>query len=112
MGFKIMKYFAIAVLALLADQGLAMRIAAPGDYNIVQGGIKDKELMDRQASHWRKKWPEGAVDNSDNDAETIEEYNKPSSRKTPLDSYSSPRSKVYEPHTVSAADEFNGQESD
>ena len=32
--------------------------------------------MQEQPSHWRKVWPEGAVDNSDGDAMIIDRFNK------------------------------------
>ena len=40
------------------------------------GGIPYHALMNEQPSHWRKVWPEGAVDNSDGDAEIIDRFNK------------------------------------
>ena len=39
-------------------------------------GIPVKALMQNHPSHWRKQWPEGAIDNSDGDAEILDRFNK------------------------------------
>ena len=38
-------------------------------------------LMQNNPSHWRKLWPEGAVDNADGDAEILDRFNQPPKKK-------------------------------
>ena len=38
-------------------------------------------LMQNNPYHWRKAWPEGAIDNSDGDADVLETFNKPEEEK-------------------------------
>ena len=38
-------------------------------------------LMQNNPSHWRKVWPEGAIDNSDGDADVLDTFNKPEEEK-------------------------------
>ena len=37
--------------------------------------------MQEQGNHWRKIWPEGAVDNGDGDADVLDWFNKPEIKK-------------------------------
>merc|ERR1712139_366087 len=39
-------------------------------------GIDKGALMQSQASHWRKAWPEGDTDNADGDAEVLDMFLK------------------------------------
>ena len=57
-------------------------------------------------AHWRKSWPEGAVDDSTNDAETITEFNKPTPRKKPKVFKTWPTWVTYEPHTTTKFNQF------
>ena len=45
------------------------------DVQLATRGIPYPGLMQEQPSHWRKVWPEGATDNSDGDAEIIDQFN-------------------------------------
>ena len=49
-----MKYF---IISLLIAASAAIRIS----------GIDDKDLMQEQPSHWRKRWPEGDIDDGQDD---------------------------------------------
>merc|ERR1740117_587094 len=61
----------VAILALvaIATETQAVQLASRG--------IPYPALMQEQPSHFRKVWPEGAVDNSDGDAEIIDRFNRP-----------------------------------
>ena len=37
--------------------------------------------MQEQGNHWRKIWPEGAIDNGDGDADILDWFNKPEIKK-------------------------------
>ena len=89
----------------------ASAIKAPGDFYPVEGGIKDKTLMDKNGPHWRKAWPEGAIDNGDNDAETITEYNKPTGRPRADPPKTYPTWYEYEPHSLTMNNENQGMYS-
>eukprot|EP00356_Strombidium_inclinatum_P010055 CAMPEP_0170493254 /NCGR_PEP_ID=MMETSP0208-20121228/13604_1 /TAXON_ID=197538 /ORGANISM="Strombidium inclinatum, Strain S3" /LENGTH=93 /DNA_ID=CAMNT_0010769153 /DNA_START=1 /DNA_END=282 /DNA_ORIENTATION=+ len=83
-------------VALLAALGLVSAVRL--------NGIDEKTLM--EGAHWRKLWPEGAVDNSDDDAPVIAEYNhrKKEAKKEPAPHVWYP----YEPHSVTSANEHEG----
>ena len=34
-------------------------------------GVDEPNMMYNQAPHWRKNWPEGVIDNGDDDADVI-----------------------------------------
>ena len=34
-------------------------------------GVDEPNMMYNQAPHWRKNWPEGVIDNGDDDADII-----------------------------------------
>ena len=55
------------VIALLLSSTGAVKIR----------GIDDKEIMQNQPSHFRMAWPEGAIDNGDEDAGVIDMFNEP-----------------------------------
>ena len=57
-------------------------------------------------AHWRKQWPEGAIDDSSNDAETITEFNKPTPRHKPKVFQTWPTWTTFEPHTTDKNDQF------
>ena len=40
-------------------------------------GIDKEEIMQNQASHWRKQWPQGAIDNADGDSEVMDMFAQP-----------------------------------
>ena len=64
-----MKY-SFAVCALVAESSaVQLQYIAPVDGH--SHGIPYPSIMQEQPSHWRKVWPEGAVDNGDTDAEVI-----------------------------------------
>ena len=51
-------------------------------------GIPVKALMQNHQSHWRKVWPEGAIDNADGDAEVLDMFAKrPKREKEPAIRY-------------------------
>ena len=81
---------------------LASLIAYVGAVQL--NGIDPKSLM--FGPHWRKQWPEGATDNSDEDADVIEEYNvhKTDPKEEPVPHVWYP----FEPHTTGPADEHTG----
>ena len=67
------------VAALAAVVGAVQLEKIPRGNDFIQiglGGIPYPAIMQEQPSHWRKVWPEGAVDNSDGDAEIIDRFNK------------------------------------
>ena len=66
-----MKYTLIA-LALLGE------ISA---HKLVSHGIPKKEIMQEQPSHWRKVWPQGAIDNADGDADVLNMFLYPEEKK-------------------------------
>ena len=82
----------------------------PGKMYPPMSGIPDGSLMDKNPSHWRKKWPEGAIDGGEGDAEfeVIDEFNHPKPKK-PSDDYVWPTWNEYEPHTLSMNDEWQGK---
>ena len=53
-------------LSAMAVAG-AVSLTKPGNKHPVLGGIPDGSLMDKQPSHWRKSWPQGAIDDSTDD---------------------------------------------
>ena len=57
-------------------------------------------------AHWRKQWPEGAIDDSSDDAETITEFNQPTPRRKPKVLITWPTWTTFEPHTTSKFDQF------
>ena len=64
-------------------------------------------------AHWRKAWPEGAVDatgkdDSSEDEPIISEYNVPLPRKKAKPAPVRPVWHEYEPHTTSGMDQFQG----
>ena len=59
------------VIALLIASASAVQLEA----------IPIGALMQNNPSHWRKVWPEGAVDNADGDAEILDRFNKPEEEK-------------------------------
>ena len=59
------------VIALLIASASAVQLEA----------IPAGALMQNNPSHWRKVWPEGAVDNADGDAEILDRFNKPEEEK-------------------------------
>ena len=63
-----MKY-TFAVLALSEASAVNLKYIAP--VNGHSHGIPYSATMQEQPSHWRKVWPEGAVDNGDTDAQVI-----------------------------------------
>ena len=71
-------------------------------------------MMQEQPSHWRKVWPEGAVDNSDGDAEIIDRFNKkPKEKKAdPEEKYpwSLEDSIVASQNSVKQAEKITGEE--
>ena len=38
---------------------------------LLQRGISKSSLMQNQGAHWRKNWPEGAIDNGDDDSDVM-----------------------------------------
>ena len=65
------------VAALAAAVGAVQLEHLPKGNDFVQiglGGIPYPALMQEQPSHWRKVWPEGAIDNSDGDAEVMDRF--------------------------------------
>ena len=51
-------------------------------------GIHKDDLMQNQASHWRKVWPQGAIDNADGDAEVLNMFAHPEKKeKKPVITY-------------------------
>mmetsp|Transcript_16329 Transcript_16329/g.27616 ORF Transcript_16329/g.27616 Transcript_16329/m.27616 type:complete len:102 (-) Transcript_16329:132-437(-) len=93
-----MKFFgSIALIAALAGEETVSGLKLHG--------IDDKALMG--GNHWRKSWPEGAIDSSEGDAAVIEEYNvhkhEPKEEAVPHIWYE------YEPHTVSMEDLNRGK---
>ena len=64
-----MKY-SFAVCALVAESS-AVQLQYIAPVNGHSHGIPYPSIMQEQPSHWRKVWPEGAVDNGDTDAEVI-----------------------------------------
>ena len=44
-------------------------------------GVDKDDIMQNQASHFRKPWPQGVIDNADGDSEMLDMFNKPLSRK-------------------------------
>ena len=63
-----MKY-SFAILALTEASAFKLEHIAP--VNGHSHGIPYSSIMQEQPSHWRKVWPEGAVDNGDTDAQVI-----------------------------------------
>ena len=64
-----------------------------------------------EGAHWRKAWPEGAVDatgkdDASGDEPIIAEYNVPLPRKKPKPTPKRPMWVTYEPHTTSSTDQF------
>ena len=64
-----MKY-SFAVCALVAESS-AVQLQYIAPVNGHSHGIPYPSIMQEQPSHWRKVWPEGAVDNGDTDAQVI-----------------------------------------
>merc|ERR1719504_220143 len=62
-----MKAAILALVAIATQETQAVQLASRG--------IPYPALMQEQPGHWRKVWPEGAVDNSDGDAEVIDRFN-------------------------------------
>lgn len=58
-------------------------ISAVAAIKLESQGIPYPALMNEQPSHWRKVWPEGAVDNSDGDAEVLSEWTPECTRHCP-----------------------------
>ena len=58
---------------------IACLVAAIAAHKITHkaSGIDGKALMQEQPSHWRKTWPQGAVDNSEGDSEVLDMFLKP-----------------------------------
>ena len=47
-------------------------IASAKSITIKRGtGVDEPNMMYNQAPHWRKNWPEGVIDNGDDDADII-----------------------------------------
>ena len=70
-------------------------------------GIDEKELM--EGAHWRKPWPEGAVDatgakDDSEDFKIIDEYNVPLPKKPVKPPAPAHHWYEYEPHTTTMAD--------
>ena len=92
------------VLVALLGSTQALKLVTPGDMYPAKAGIDDDSLMDKNPSHWRKKWPEGAVDAGAGDAEfeVIDRFNHPKPKDS--DGYVWPVWYEYEPHTVDLSD--------
>ena len=101
-----MKFLVIGAL-LGATQAIKMK--TPGDFYPAKAGIKDKTLMDKNPSHWKKSWPEGCTDAGEGDSEfsVIDEFNHPAPKKN--DDYVWPTWNEYEPHTLSMNDVNQGR---
>ena len=54
------------------------------------GGIDKDDLMQNQASHWRKNWPQGDTDNGDNDEDVLNLKGDPRKAKKKPDVYTYP----------------------
>merc|ERR1711908_90751 len=65
---NLMKVSILALVAIATQDVEAVQLASRG--------IPYPALMQEQPSHWKKVWPEGAVDNSDGDAEILDRFNK------------------------------------
>ena len=70
-----------------------------------KAGIPNGSLMDKNPSHWRKAWPEGATDAGAGDAEfeIVDRFNHPAPPK-PHGGYVWPTWNEFEPHTMSMND--------
>ena len=58
-------------LSIFATLAFLEASAVKLSYDGHSHGIPYPAIMQEQPSHWRKVWPEGAVDNGDTDAEVI-----------------------------------------
>ena len=54
------------------------------------GGIDKDDLMQNQASHWKKTWPQGDTDNGDNDEDVMNLAGDPRKAKKKPDVYTYP----------------------
>ena len=67
-------------------------------------GIDKKELM--EGNHWRKAWPEGAIDDSEGDSAVINTFLTPEPKKPDPEQH---QWFEYEPHTLGFGDENQGK---
>ena len=51
---------------------LGLMVASTGALKL--NGVPKDDIMQNQASHWRKAWPEGATDDANGDAEVIDMF--------------------------------------
>jgi len=86
-----MKYILIATSALLSLTQSVM---------LSSEGIDYKEL--HEGAHWKKPWPAGAIDNSDEDAEVIDRFTNPAPK--PYKPEAVAAWNEYEPHSTSKQD--------
>ena len=53
-------------------------------------GIDKDAIMQNQPSHWRKQWPQGAIDNSEGDADVLDMFAKPEEKKKKVETVTYP----------------------
>ena len=46
-------------------------------YQLASNGIDKDDIMQNQPAHWRKQWPQGAIDNADGDSEVMNMFSLP-----------------------------------
>ena len=58
-------------------------------YQLASNGIDKDDIMQNQPAHWRKQWPQGAIDNADGDSEVMNMFTLPQEKekKKPAETY-------------------------